>query len=182
MKSDHCSWLRCVGIAVLFAVHGMSVVSSASAACYNTPNVAVDALMTSSSVAAALKDGYQVTKIELDSVLGRRWATIASCSHPEWPVFALPAPEGRPVAEAPATQHFLTDNARATLLVRAGDVVRMWRQEKLLRIEFAGVSEENGGLGKTIRVRLLRRNIDDQSIPEQFSGVIRGPLDVELQP
>jgi hypothetical protein len=37
-------------------------------------------------------------------------------------------------------------------------------------------------VGKTILVRLLRRNTDDQSIPEQFSGVIRGPSDVEMQP
>jgi hypothetical protein len=55
-------------------------------------------------------------------------------------------------------------------------------QEGVLRIEAAGVSEESGGLGKTIRVRLLRRNTDDQSIAKQFSGVIRGPLDVEMQP
>ena len=67
-------------------------------------------------------------------------------------------------------------------VVRAGDIVRLWRQESFLRIEVAGMSEESGGLGKTIRVRLLRRNTDDQSIPEQFSGVIRGPSDVEMQP
>jgi hypothetical protein len=44
------------------------------------------------------------------------------------------------------------------------------------------VSEESGGLGKTIRVRLLRRNADDQVIQERFSGIVRGPSDVEMQP
>jgi len=182
MRNCPCSRLRYVGITALFALRGMSIVSTAQAACYDTPHMAAEAFVTSPSVAPALKDGYQVTRIESDSVLGRRWVTIASCSHPEWPVFALPAPGAGSVVAPPEAQHTLTDNVRKAPLVRAGDVVRMWRQERLLRIEFSGVSEENGGLGKTIRVRLLRRSTDDQSIPEQFSGIIRGPSDVEMQP
>ena len=75
----------------------------------------------------------------------------------------------------------MVDSIRTAPIVRAGDVVRLWKQESSLRIELAGVSEESGGLGKTIRVRLLRRNTDEQSVPEQFSGIIRGPLDVEMQ-
>jgi hypothetical protein len=67
-------------------------------------------------------------------------------------------------------------------VVHAGDIVRLWKQEDLLRIEVAGVSEETGGLGKIIRVRLLRRNADDQAIQERFSGIVRGPSDVEMQP
>jgi hypothetical protein len=169
-------------ITVLFAIRGMSTVNSARAACYNTPHMAVEAFVTSPSVAPALKDGYQVTRIESDLVLGRRWLMIASCNHPEWPAFALPTPGGGSVVVPSEAQHILTDNVKKVPLVRAGDVVRIWRHERLLRIEFAGVSEESGGLGKTIRVRLLRRSTDDQSIPEQFSGVIRGPSDVEMQP
>ena len=57
------------------------------------------------------------------------------------------------------------EGAKTAPVVRAGDIVRLWRQESSLRIEVAGVSEESGGLGKTIRVRLLRRNTDDQSMP-----------------
>ena len=45
----------------------------------------------------------------------------------------------------------------------------------------AGVAEENGGLGKIVRVRLLRRNADDQATQERFLGVVRGPSDVEMQ-
>jgi hypothetical protein len=66
--------------------------------------------------------------------------------------------------------------------VHAGDLVQLWRQENFLRIEIPGVSEETGDLGKTIRVRLLHRNTDDQSAPEHFSGVVRGPFSVEIQP
>jgi hypothetical protein len=67
-------------------------------------------------------------------------------------------------------------------VVRAGDPVRLWKQEDLLRIEIAGISEESGNLGNKIRVRLLHRNTDDQAMQEEFSGIIRGPSDVELQP
>jgi hypothetical protein len=176
------SRLRYLGITAFFALRGGSFVGSAHAACYDTPHMAVEAFVTAPSAAPALNGGYQVVRIESDSVLKQRWVTIASCTHPEWPLSALLVPGGGSVISPPGAQHALTDNVRKAPLVRAGEVVRMWRQEKLLRMEFAGVSEESGGLGKTIRVRLLRRSTDDQSIPEQFSGIIRGPSDVEMQP
>jgi Chaperone for flagella basal body P-ring formation len=182
MKNYRYDRLKYLGITALLALPGMSMVNSAQAACYNTPHMAVEAFVTTSSVTPALKDGYQVTGIQSDLVLGERWATIVNCSHPEWPVLALPAPGGRSVIAPPEAQHALKDNVRKAPVVRAGDVVRMWRQERLLRIEFAGVSEESGDLGKTVRVRLLRRSTGDQSMPEQFSGIIRGPSDVEMQP
>lgn len=183
MRDVRCSWLRCVGIASLFTLQGMSMARSSRAACYNTPRTAIDALVANSSFSPALKnDGYRVTRIESDQVLGRRWAMIARCGHPEWPVFALPANGASSLASHQQTERSVTDGVRTAPVVRAGDVVRLWRQESLLRIEVAGVSEESGGLGKTIRVRLLHRNTDDQSIPEQFSGVIRGPSNVEMQP
>jgi hypothetical protein len=183
MRNGRLSQVIYVSI-VLFALQEISVERQVLAACYSTPRAAIDAFVTSSPVPSALKkDGYQVTRITSDLVLGRRWATIASCSHPEWPVFAVPAPEGRSVVLSPSeTQRSLTESVEVAPLVRAGDIVRLWRQEPLLRIEFAGISDESGGLGKTIRVRLLRRNRDDQSIPEQYSGVIRGASDVEMQP
>jgi hypothetical protein len=184
MRDHRYYWFRLGGVVALFAVQGVAVVSFAPAACYNTPRTAVEAYGTSSPVPPTLNNkGYQVTGIALDSVLGRTWATIASCSHPEWPVFAVPAPRARSVVVAPPeTQRSLTENAGRAPLVRAGDIVRLWKQESLLRIEVAGVSEESGYLGKTIHVRLLRTNRDGQSIPEQYSGVVRGPSDVEMQP
>jgi len=176
------SRLRYLGITAFLALRGGSFVGSAHAACYDTPHMAVEAVAAAPSVAPALKGGYQVVRIESDSVLGQRWVTVASCTHPEWPVSALLVPGGGTVVSPPGAQHALTHNVRKAPLVRAGDVVRMWRQEKLMRMEFAGVSEESGDLGKTIRVRLLRRSTDDRSIPKQFSGIIRGPSDVEMQP
>jgi hypothetical protein len=66
-------------------------------------------------------------------------------------------------------------------VVRAGDVVRLWSREDAVRIELAAMAEENGGLGKTVRVRLMPRNTLGQQPEEQLLGVVRGPHDVEMQ-
>jgi hypothetical protein len=183
MRSAHCSRFRYVSVISLFALQGVYMASSALAVCYSTPRMAVDAnAMSPSSSPTLKKDGYRVTKIGSDPVLGQRWAMIASCGHPEWPAFALATNGATSLTSPQEAQRSLADGVRTAPVIRAGDIVRLWKQEKLLRIEVAGVSEESGGLGKTIRVRLLHRNTDDQSIPEQFSGVIRGPSDVEMQP
>ena len=183
MSNVRCSWPGCVVIISLFTLQGMSMASSSRAACYSTPRTAIDALVANHSFSPAVKNnGYRVTRIELDQVLGQRWAMIARCDHPEWPMVALPANGASLLASPQGAARSVTDVLRTAPVVRAGDVVRLWRQESFLRIEIAGVSEETGGLGKTIRVRLLHRNTDDQSMPEQLLGVIRGPLDVEMQP
>jgi hypothetical protein len=183
MRNARCSQVIYVCI-TLYALQQLSIVRSARAACYSTPRAALAALVTSSPAPPAIKkDGYQVTAIMSDPVLRQRWATIASCSHPEWPVFAVPEPGRRSVVlSPPEAQRSLTEGVGGAPLVRAGDIVRLWRQESLLRIEVVGVSEESGTLGKPIRVRLLRMNMDAQLIPKQYSGVIRGPSDVEMQP
>ena len=183
MRNVHCSLPRCVGIVSLFTLQGMSIGSSSRAACYSTPRTALNALAANSSFSPTLNnDGYRVTRIESDQMLGQRWAMIAHCGHSEWPVFALPANGANLLISPQEAKRSANETLRGAFLVRAGDIVRLWRQESLLRIEVAGVSEESGGLGKTIRVRLLHRSTDDQSIPEQFSGVIRGPANVEMQP
>ena len=62
-------------------------------------------------------------------------------------------------------------------VVRAGEVVRLWWQEDNLRIEMTAMSEENGGLGKVIRVRL----VGSDSAERQFVGIVRGVADVEMR-
>jgi hypothetical protein len=177
------SWPRCVSIVSLFILQGTSTATSSRAECYSTPNTAIDALVSNSSSLPTIKnEGYRVTRIEADQVLGQRWAMIARCGHPEWPVFALPANGTSSIFLPQEAMRSVTKNLSSVPVVRPGDFVRLWRQEGILRIEVAGVSEESGGLGKTIRVRLLHRSTDDQSIPKRLSGVIRGPSDVEMQP
>jgi Chaperone for flagella basal body P-ring formation len=183
MSNSFRSQLRYLRVISLLVLQTVLVVNSARAICYVTPRAAFDAAITSSSFSPTLESsGYRVTRIQSDPVLGRRWAMIVSCSHPEWPALALPANGTISIKTLQEGNRSLTESIKTAPVIHAGDIVRLWRQESLLRIEIAGVSEESGGLGNTIRVRLLRRNTDDQSIPEQYSGVVRGPSNVEIQP
>ena len=167
----------------LLALQATLVASSASGVCYRTPLIASEAAAAPSSfVPVPESSGYRLAKITPDPVLGQRWAMIASCRHPEWPAVALPANGPGPAITRQGTADSLKNLNKAAPVVRAGEIVRLWRQESLLRIEVAGVSEESGSVGKTIRVRLLHSNTDGQSAPEEFSGVVRGPSDVEIQP
>jgi hypothetical protein len=167
----------------LLTLGGIFAALSAQAACYKTPSNAIDSLQANSLASAASEDsGYRVTGIQSDPVLGQRWVMISNCSHPEWPSVALQATGTTSLKMPLEGKHLLIESVRQTSVIRAGDIVRLWRQEKLVRIEVAGVSEESASLGQKVRVRLLRGNTDDQSIPEQFSGVVRGPSNVEILP
>jgi Chaperone for flagella basal body P-ring formation len=157
---------------------------SARAACYNTPTAAVHSMKLGSSPSPTTEgEGYRVTSIESDPISGQRWAMISSCDHPERPAFSLQA-EGSDSSEHSRTiePQTVTGSARETPVVHVGDTVRLWRQEAVLRIELAAMAEENGSLGKRIRVRLLRRSSDNQSTQTEFAGIVRGRLDVEMQP
>jgi hypothetical protein len=72
-------------------------------------------------------------------------------------------------------------SSESPVVVHPGDIVRLWKEEGLLRIDVAGVSEESGGVGKTIRVRLLPVKSESPTSPEELLGVVRGPLNVEIQ-
>jgi flagella basal body P-ring formation protein FlgA len=105
---------------------------------------------------------------------------VIRCDHPEWPAVAIPLRD--PILPLRLREQERAKDIPGSVVIRAGEIVRLWRQETSLRIEVAGISEGNGGLGDQIKVRLLRRNTDDQSIGEQFSGIVRGPSDVEMKP
>jgi hypothetical protein len=165
----------------VLSLSGVAASGSTRAACYRTPSAAVDSFNAGSSLSPVLQGGYRVTGIQSDPVLGRRWAMVANCDHAEWPVLAIQISGSDSVAPSP-TDQMRVASVSSIPVVHVGDIVRLWKQEDLLRIEVAGVSEENGGLGKTIRVRLLRQNAGDQMNQERFSGIVRGPSDVEMQP
>lgn len=172
-----------VGVVFLLVFQLKVAVSSAQSICYSTPRLAVDAAVKSSLSSATPKgNGYRVTKFQSDPVLGQRWAMIATCDHPDWPAFALPVSGSEPQRVSRKAERSVTSYVKAVPVVRAGEVVLLWKQEDLLRIEAAGVAEENGDIGKTIRVRLAHRDADNQSVPQQLAGIVRGPSNVEIQP
>jgi hypothetical protein len=168
--------LRYIATITVFAFQWIFVANSARAACYDTPRAAIDALVANTAAPLTSKSGgYKVIVTQSDPVLGKRWAMVASCDHPERPAFALPC-DG-----VQLNGHLSMQNIPEAVVVHAGDTVRLWRQDALLRIETAGVSEESGAIGKTIRLRLLHGNLEDQSSSAQLVGIVRGPLDVEIQ-
>jgi hypothetical protein len=74
-------------------------------------------------------------------------------------------------------------------VIHAGDVVRIRRQDAMLHINLTGIAEENGAIGKPIRVHLLHQLTNGfNGAPTGFSGnsrplmaVIRGPHEVEIE-
>jgi hypothetical protein len=167
---------------VMLNMSAAAATDSARTACYSTPSAAIESVRPGSSPSpASQRGGYRVTGLQSDPVLGRRWAVVVNCDHAEWPVLAVQT-FGSDLSTPSRANQMHVASPPPIPVVRAGDIVRLWRQEDLLRIEVVGVSQESGGLGKAIRVRLLRRNADSQAIQEQFSGIVRGPSDVEMQP
>ncbi|MDW5266495.1 MULTISPECIES: flagella basal body P-ring formation protein FlgA [Acidobacteriaceae] len=163
----------------LIALVGLQSATAFAAACAETPAAAMR-LAGAKAAPSSMPDdkGYRVASVRWDPVMQQSWATIVSCGHPEWPGVSLRTDE---TSDA---QRGLSAQARVerSPLVRAGDIVELWRQEDLLRIEVSGVAEQSGSMGETIRVRLLRRQGSNQSVEEQFRGIVHGHADVEMQP
>ena len=164
----------------ILALYGICLANTALAVCYSTPFTAITTGSLTSSSSISEGGGYRVERIKSDPVLKQTWALVSRCDHPEWPTVALPLRDS--ILPLQLREQERAKDIQESVVVHAGEIVRLWRQETSLRIEVAGISEGNGGLGDLIKVRLLRRNTDDHSIDEQFSGIVRGPSDVEMKP
>jgi hypothetical protein len=169
-------WVAALGL------QGAGSSAFAATACAGTPAVAIGFTGTE-SLALPMPEGkgYRVTGVRWDPLLRQSWATVVSCGHPEWPGFSLRMNETNQASRGLGAK-VGEEHAPAAPVVHAGDIVQLWRQEDLLRIEVAGVAEESGSLGETIRVRLLRGNGSDQSTEEQFKGIVHGRSNVEMRP
>jgi hypothetical protein len=169
---------RTAAFLLLFSSYG----SFAQTGCAKTPAAAMERFRANSSISANMDGpGYRVAGVHLDPVLGQSWVSIANCRHPDWPEVSFRAEkfDGLPLRQVERTRIGLFPSVP---VVRAGDIVRLWRQEDLLRIEVTGVAEQSGGIGKTIRVRLLQRSRDDRPKEEELTGIVRGPSNVEMLP
>ena len=144
------------------------------ASCFATPKAAVDADVSTEKTGVG---GYKVVRMQKDGLSGKNWAFVADCSHPDWPAVALP------IASLPSMKvlQLVSSGLTSPIMIHAGDPVRLFRHELLLQIEVAGISEESGSLGDTVRVRLAQISRDDGSIPEEFTGIVQGPSTVEMK-
>ena len=149
--------------------------------CASTPAAALLTVRPGSEAVATMS-GYRVSALRWDPLLRQSWAVVASCDHPErLPRMLL---TDMPAPHTPA--HFTLAAARSYAvlpIVRAGDVVRLWRRDRFAHIEMLGTSEENGGVGSRVRIRLpASRDLDGQVGPTQYlAGVVRGTADVEME-
>ena len=107
---------------------------------------------------------------------------VIRCDHPEWPAVALLLRQASVFTAALEGRDLQANLAPAGPMVRSGDVLRLWKREEFLRIAVVGVAEENGELGRTIRVRLARRSSNDSPIEEHLLGIVRGPSSAEIRP
>jgi hypothetical protein len=175
--------------ALLWWVLGLSLPGAVAtsvvwAACANTPAAAAAGLKGANTLFALKQDGgFRVQSLRWDPVLRQRWALVVSCAHPEWPATeVLSQISDGDILPSGKTAQGKADSLVPLLpAVRAGDEVQLWSQEGDLRIEVAAMAEQNGDLGKTVRVRLMRRETLGPQVQEQFYGVVRGPHDVEMQ-
>ncbi len=173
MRQDLHGRTGMLGVTLLLAAR------AAFAVCASTPAAAVSLNETNGGQMVEGDDGYRVTSVRWDLVLRQGWAMVVRCGHPGWPEVALPTRVSSQALKSEEGKTF-TGAAGAALMVRAGDRVRLWRREDELRIEVAAVAEESGGVGKNIRVRLVRAGMEGQ-VERQMVGVVRGPEDVEMQ-
>jgi hypothetical protein len=163
---------------LLAMLHAMTSCCVLSAACYRTPQAALDAAFTNHIPSNTNGIGYKVLRIDRDLLLRGRWAVITRCDHPEWSAQALPIVS----SNFPDLPEAYTSIVPSVIVMHAGDRIHLWRREALLQIEISAVAEENGSLGKPVRVRFSGGSQNDPTMREECSGVVRSPSDVEMEP
>src|ERR1700733_1630796 len=146
------SKLKAIGRASFLTLHGICFVNIALAACHNTPSMAVAAESLSSANMNSERGGYRLKGIQSDPVLRQAWAMVIRCDHPEWPAVALPL--NASILPSQLREQESAKYIPASVVIRAGEIVRLWSQEISSRIEVTGISEGNGRLGELIKVRL----------------------------
>ena len=162
-----------------------SAEETATTPCAETPAAAVAAFESGAKLAGA--EGYRVTSLRRDAVLGMNWAAVERCGHPGWPAVAVPSkmapvPTAAEVAAVRAGGRVLGGGIveRRAPLVRVGETVRLWQQDRNVRLQLAAVSEENGAVGDRVRLRMGDRLAGGDG-PRTVYGMVRGVRDVEME-
>jgi hypothetical protein len=159
-------------------LQGLGTTHSAIAACTSVPGAAMSKATISYPQAA--EDSYQVTKVQWDPVLQKKWTWVSNCKHPDWPMHALQSGSNGTSSESTG-QSSSERIGPVPMVVRAGDVVRLWHREDYLNIEVTAVAQENGALGQAIRVRMVYPKNAEPQEEKHFTGIVRGPSDLEMR-
>ncbi len=132
------------------------------------------ALSAPGFAAGSCEAGQRVVR---DAELARSWRVVADCGHPEWPARMVAVADG---SASSARVREVRAAAVLPALVRAGETVRVWRQDAMVRLETSGVAESSSALGKSVKVRLVRRDSGGQVMEQHVFGVVDGAGSVEM--
>jgi Chaperone for flagella basal body P-ring formation len=123
-----------------------------------------------------------VVTVKRDAVRDLQWAVVVDCEHPERPARLVPAvgKDVVPVRVVAAAVPVAVVKEIAPLVVRAGETVRVWSNDGVVKMDTTGVAQESGGVGKRIRVRMLRQGMESTEVERFVTGVVAGPGSVEM--
>lgn len=131
------------------------------------------------SAAGCGSAGYRVVARRWDAVLEKGWEVRQDCAHPEWPARAVAVSGVVAVGEVVVRASEVV--APRPLLVRAGERVRLWERDAVVRIEMSGVAEASARAGERVMVRVTRQTEDAGLATEDVAGTVRGVGDVEME-
>jgi hypothetical protein len=126
-------------------------------------------------------DGYRVIASRWDAVLRRGWELRQDCAHPEWPARLVAAATPASIPVSSASHPAFAVPAIQPLLVHAGDSVRLWEQDAMVRIEMNGVVEQSARAGEQVVVQIIRQTDDGGLTVDRIGGIVRGAGDVEME-
>ena len=130
-------------------------------------------------------EGSRMVAVKRDAVKDLHWAVMVDCAHPEWPAKLVPLAGKDVVAVSAQTAAVIKApaavvNEGASLVVRAGETVRVWSNNGMVKMEMTGVAQESGGVGKRIRVRMLRQGMESIATEKVVTGLVAGLGSVEM--
>jgi ABC-type transporter Mla MlaB component len=128
--------------------------------------------------AACRAGGYRVVARRWDATLRIGWELRQDCAHPDWPARSVAVEAVLQTGRVQATE---VSQIERPLLVLAGDRVRLWQQDKNVRIEMSGVAEESARNGEHVVVRVTRQTDDAGLAVQRIDGTVRGAGDVEME-
>jgi hypothetical protein len=131
-------------------------------------------------------DGYRVAARHWDAVLKRQWESREACEHPGWPLRLAAISSDRAfnsTADLPNLANAAeigTKNPKP-LLVKAGDVVRVWMQGDRVRIEMSGTVERSAHQGEPVVVQITRHDDETGLTVQRVAGTVSGADEVEME-
>lgn len=178
-----------IGGLVLFGIGPVALAQAG--VCFRSP----EDVVRGGARSGAPDSGYRLQSTRWDAQLGRGWATVLSCDHPERPAMTVAlvdaAPKLSPGAAVGGVVAGLSGPSAGVVLrpvnagppvVRAGEAVRIFRRDDVALIEFSGIAQANGNPGDVIRVR-VKHAVSDEAVADQYiAGTVRGPRLLEMQP